>query len=131
MYIDENSGTPDFVKYHKKQLQACGVHFGLNGYEAHDLHTKSLYRVQIGDTTYSGGVDGGVLRYSVDTESAAMLLRGGFEHKQSTKDKAAFRKNNPHLKKVSELLNVLHCSLSCSACLHYLCNHAFERMHAG
>ena len=92
------------MKYHKKQLQACGVHFGLNGYEAHDLHTKPLYRVQIGDTTYSGGVDGGVLPYSVDTESAAMLLRVGFEHKQSTKDKAAFRKSNPHLKKVWELL---------------------------
>ena len=75
---------------------------GRNGYEVHDLHSQPLYRVQIGDTVYSGGVDGGVVPYSVDAESAAMLLRVGFEHKQSTADKAAFCRNNPHLKQVRD-----------------------------
>ena len=110
--MDENTGTPDFVKYHKKQLQAHGVPFGHSGYAVHDLHSKPLYRVRIGDKIYSGGVDGGVVPYSVDAESAAMLLRVGFEHKQSTADKAAFQKSNPHLNKVWELLP---CSMYCIA----------------
>lgn len=37
-YVDENTATPDFVKYHKKQLQACGVLMGRSGFEVHDLH---------------------------------------------------------------------------------------------
>ena len=40
-------------------------------------------------------MDGGVVPYAVATESAAKLLRVEFEHKQSTADKAAFRRNNP------------------------------------
>ena len=129
--MDENTGTPDFVKYHKKQLQACGVLMGRNGYDVHDLHSAPLYKVQIGNRVYSGGVDGGVLPYSVMAESAATLLRVGFEHRQSTADKAAFRRNNPHLKQVREQLEPLSCSLSCSACLDYLHSHALEAMHAG
>ena len=129
--MDENTGTPDFVKYHEKQLQACGVLMGCNGYEVHDLHSKSLYSVQIGDTVYSGGVDGGVVPYSVDAASAARLLRVGFEHKQSTSDKAAFRRNNPHMKQVREHLKPLKCSLTCSACLYYSNSHVLEAVHAG
>ena len=72
--MDENAGTPDFVKYHEKQLHACGVLIGRSGYEVHDLHSKPLYSVQIGETVYSVGVDGGVVPYSVDADSAAMGL---------------------------------------------------------
>ena len=43
--IDENIGTPDFVKYHEKQLQACGVLMGRKGYEIYILHSELLYRV--------------------------------------------------------------------------------------
>lgn len=110
-YLDENTGTPDFVKYHKEQLEAYGVPFRLNGYDIHDLHARSLYHVQVGDTTYSGGVDGGVVPYAVNAESAAMMLRVGFEHKQSIKAKAAFQENNPQFKQVNE-----HSSVHCIYC---------------
>ena len=102
-----------------------------SGYEVHDLHSEPLYRVQIGDTAFSGGVDGGVVPYSVLAESAALLLRVGFVHKQSTADTAAFRRNNPHLRQVQEKLSPLLCSLSGSVCLDNLHSHALESMYAG
>ena len=64
---------------------------GRSGYQVHDLHKVPLYHVQIGSKRYSGGVDGGVVPYAVRAASAAKLLRIGFEHKQSTQDKATFR----------------------------------------
>ena len=96
-FVNEDAGTPDFVAYHQKQLQSCGVRIGRSGYQVHDLHNTPLYHVQIGNKRYSGGVDGGVVPYAVRAGSAADLLRVGFEHKQSTQDKATFRMNNPHV----------------------------------
>lgn len=95
--MDEGAGPPDFVEYHQKQLQSCGVRIGSSGYQVHDLHETMLYRVQIGNKRYSGGVDGGVVPYAVRAGSAANLLRIGFVHKQSTQDKATFQMNNPHV----------------------------------
>lgn len=99
-YANEDAGTPDFAVYHQKQLQSCGLHMGHDGYEVSDLHETPLYRVQIGDKRYSGGVDGGVIPYAVLPESAAKLLRIGFVHKQSSQDKATFCKNNPDVLQV-------------------------------
>lgn len=99
-HVDEDAGTPSFVEYHQKQLQICGVRMGRSGYQVHDLHKTKLYHLQIGGKRYSGGVDGGVVPYAVRAASAAKLLRIGFEHKQSTEDKATFRANNPHLSQV-------------------------------
>ncbi|DBA84462.1 TPA: hypothetical protein ACH3X1_006089 [Trebouxia sp. C0004] len=94
-FVDEDAGTPSFVEYHKKQLQACGVRMGRSGYKVLDLHKTPMYHVEIGNKRYSGGVDGGVVPYAVRAASAAKLLRIGFEHKQSTADKATFRMNHP------------------------------------
>ena len=99
-YANEDAGTPDFVVYHQKQLQSCGLHMGRDGYEVSDLHETPLYRVQLGGKRYSGGVDGGVVPYAVLPESAAKLLRIGFVHKQSSQDKATFHKNNPDVLQV-------------------------------
>ena len=99
-FVDEDAGTPSFVEYHKKQLQACGVCMGRSGYKVLDLHKTPMYHVQIGSNQYSGGVDGGVVPYAVRAASAAKLLRIGFEHKQSTADKATFRMNHPDVLQV-------------------------------
>lgn len=93
-FVDENAGTPSFVEYHHQQLQACGVRMGRSGYKVLDLHKTPMYNVEIGKKRYSGGVDGGVVPYAVRAASAAKLLRIGFEHKQSTADKATFRMNH-------------------------------------
>ena len=73
---------------------------GRGGYQVHDLHRVPLYHIQIGSKRYKGGVDGGVVPYAVRAASAAKLLRIGFEHKQSTQDKATFRMNNPQVAQV-------------------------------
>ncbi|KAL3147718.1 hypothetical protein ABBQ32_002461 [Trebouxia sp. C0010 RCD-2024] len=94
-FVNEDAGTPSFVEYHHNQLQACGVRMGRSGYKVLDLHKTPMYHVEIGNNRYSGGVDGGVVPYAVRAGSAAELLRIGFEHKQSTADKATFRMNHP------------------------------------
>lgn len=101
--MNEDAGAPDFVAYHEKQLQSCGVRMGRSGYQMHDLHKAPLYRIQVGDKRYTGGLDGGVVPYAVRAASAAKLLRTGFEHKQSTADKATFRMNNPQVSQVGAL----------------------------
>ena len=111
-FMDEDAGTPSFVKYHQKQLQSCGVRMGRSGYQVHDLHNTPMYHVQIGNKRYSGGVDGGVVPYAVRAASAAKLLGIGFEHKQYTADKATFRMNNPHVLQVRNLaqfVTILSC----------------------
>ena len=99
-FVDEDAGTPSFVEYHHNQLQACGVRMGRSGYKVLDLHKTPMYHVEIGNKRYSGGVDGGVVPYAVRAASAAKLLRIGFEHKQSTADKATFRMNHPDVLQV-------------------------------
>ena len=99
-FVDEDAGTPSFVEYHRNQLQACGVRMGRSGYKVLDLHEDPMYHVEIGNKRYNGGVDGGVVPYAVRAASAAKLLRIGFEHKQSTADKATFRMNHPDLLQV-------------------------------
>ena len=113
-FVNEDAGTPSFVEYHEQQLQICGVRMGRGGYQVHDLHKETLYNVQIGGKRYRGGVDGGVVPYPVRTASAARLLRIGFEHKQSTEDKATFRLNNPNVIQVEQALYVT-LLLSCVA----------------
>lgn len=102
-FVDDDAGTLSFVEYHQKQLQSCGVQMGCGGYQVHDLHKSTLYHVQIGNRRYSGGLDGGVVPYPVRATSAAKLLRIGFEHKQSSQDKATFRINDPHVKQVRKV----------------------------
>ena len=58
-FVDEDAGTPSFVEYHQKQLQACGVHMGRSGYKVLDLHKTPMYHVEMGSKRYRGGVDGG------------------------------------------------------------------------
>jgi hypothetical protein len=99
-FVDEDAGTPSFVEYHHKKLQACGVRMGRSGYKVLDLYKTPMYHVEIGNKRYSGGVDGGVVPYAVRAASAAKLLRIGFEHKQSTADKATFRMNHPDVLQV-------------------------------
>ena len=94
-FVDEDAGTPSFVEYHQKQLQACGVRMGRSGYKV-----LGLYHVEIGSKRYRGGVDGGVVPYAIQAASAAKVLRIGFEHKQSTADKATFRMNHPEVLQV-------------------------------
>ena len=96
----EDEGTPKFLEYHQRQLDACGVRMGRSGYQVHDLHEATLYHVQIGDKKYSGGIDGGVLPFAVRAASATNMLRIGFEHKQSTEDKATFQIKYPHVAQV-------------------------------
>ena len=98
-FVDEDAGTPSFVEYHHQQLQACGVRVGRSGYKVLDLHKTPMYHVEIGNKRYSG-VDGGVVPYAVRAASAAKLLRIGFEHKQSTADKATFQMNRPDVLQV-------------------------------
>ena len=99
-FEDEDAGTPSFVECHHKQLQACGVRMGRSGFKVLDLHKTPMYHVEIGNKRYSEGVDGGVVPYAVRAASAAKLLRIGFEHKQSTADKATFRMNHPDVVQV-------------------------------
>ncbi|KAL0033397.1 hypothetical protein WJX77_007533 [Trebouxia sp. C0004] len=94
-FVNEDAAASTFVEYHKEQLQSCGVRMGRSGYAVHDLHKAPLYNVQIGGRRYEGGVDGGMVPYTVQAASATKLLRIGFEHKQPTEDKATFRLNNP------------------------------------
>lgn len=42
-FVDEDAGTPSFVEYHQKQLQACGMRMGRIGHKALDLHKTPLY----------------------------------------------------------------------------------------
>ncbi len=60
-FVDEDAGTPSFVEYHEKQLQACGVRMGRSGYQVLHLHKTPMYHVEIGSKRYTGGVDGGVV----------------------------------------------------------------------
>ena len=101
-FVDENAGTPSFVEYHHKQLQACGVRMGRSGYKVLDLHKTPMYHVEIGSKRYRGGVDGGVVPYAIQAASAAKVLRIGFEHKQSTADNATFRMNHPEVLQVKK-----------------------------
>ena len=100
--MNEDAAAPDFAIYHQRSLQTCGVHMGRSGYQVHDLHTEPMYRVQIGNKSYTGGVDAGVIPYAVRAASAAKLLRIGFVHKQSTQDQATFQMNNPQMSQVRE-----------------------------
>ena len=106
-FVDEDAGTPSFIEYHEKQLKSCGVRMGRSGYQVHDLHKTPMYNVQISNKRYSGGLDGGVVPYAVRAAAAARLLRIGFEHKQSTADKATFWMNNPHVPQVRRLAQVV------------------------
>lgn len=99
-FVDEDAGTPSFVEYHQKQLQACGVHMGRNGYSVLDLHDTPMYKMQLGNKRYSGGVDGGLVPHAIMAASAAKVLRIGFVHKQYTADKATFQSNNPDVLQV-------------------------------
>lgn len=83
-------------------LQICGVNMGRNEYQVLNLRGEPMYQVQIGDKTYSVGVDGGVVPHAVRTASAADVLRIGFQHKQSTQDRAIFQTNNPNMSQVRE-----------------------------
>ena len=57
-FVDEGAGTPSFVEYHHKQLQACGVRMGCSGFKVLDLHNTPMYHVEIGNKRYRGGVGG-------------------------------------------------------------------------
>ena len=54
----------------------------------------------IGSKRYRGGVDGGVVPYAIQPASTEKVLRIGFEHKQSTADKATFHMNHPDVSQV-------------------------------
>ena len=96
----KDKGTPKFLEYHQKQLEACGARMGRSGYQVHDLRDTTLYHVQVGDKRHSGGIDGGVLPFAVRVASATNMLRIGFVHKQSTEDKAVFQTKYPHAAQV-------------------------------
>ncbi|DBB15509.1 TPA: hypothetical protein ACH3X3_003730 [Trebouxia sp. C0006] len=68
---------------------------GRNGYSVLDLHDTPMYKMQLGNKRYSGGVDGGLVPHAIMAASAAKVLRIGFVHKQYTADKATFQSNNP------------------------------------
>ena len=88
-------------------MLSCGVRMGRSGYQVHALHKTPMYHVQIGNKRYSGGVDGGLVPYAVRAASAAKLRQIGFEHKQTTADKATFQINNPHVLQVRKLAQVV------------------------
>ena len=93
-FPDEDTGTPAFLDCHTQQLQQCSVHIGPKGFKVHDLHKETLYHIEVDGKKYSGGVDGGLTPHSIMPSPAGSMLSIGFEHKQSTLDRDAYRARN-------------------------------------
>ena len=83
---DEDTGTPAFLEYHRRQLQQCGVQLAPGGFKLHDLHKETLNRIAAGGKKYRHAVVG-LTPHSVMPSSAGWVLRLGFVHKQSTLDR--------------------------------------------
>ena len=91
IYPDENSGTPDLLEHHQKQLHRLGVSFGKSSYAMYDFHlVKDMYNFSTSTTMYSGGIDGGVAPFGLMSRSATSQCRVGYEHKQSAGQKLAY-----------------------------------------
>ena len=81
-YQNENDGASAFVDHHRVQLMKFGLIIGKGGYNVIDLHEKrEIFKLELRKTVYRGGVDAGVVPYSVAEESAGGMLRAAFEHK--------------------------------------------------
>ena len=85
-YENENTGNAACLEHHKKQLETCGVPFGLGAFKMYDLHTqRSLYSIRtISGQQYNGNVDGCLAPFGLMATSAGRQCRIVYEHKQST-----------------------------------------------
>jgi len=92
-YCDEAAGTCDLLAHHQVELAKMGVVFGQGGYHMYDLHkTPRLYTIKTASgRSYGGNIDGCLSPFGLMPTSAARQCRIAFEHKQSAKQKQAYR----------------------------------------
>lgn len=92
-YCDEAAGTGDLLAHHQVELAKMGVLFGQDGYHMYDLHkTSTLYTIKTASgRSYGGNIDGCLSPFGLMPASAARQCRIAFEHKQSAKQKQAYR----------------------------------------
>jgi hypothetical protein len=92
-YCDEAAGTCDLLAHHQVELVKMGVVFGQGAFQMYDLHkTPTLYTIKTAlGRSYGGNIDGCLSPFGLMPTSAARQCRIAFEHKQSAKQKQAYR----------------------------------------
>jgi hypothetical protein len=94
-YPNEEAATADFLTHIQKALTLQGVRFGRGGFEVMDLHKRrDLYKFEVDDAVYTGGLDGGILPYGVANVVPQPQLRCGIEIKHSDLHKALYQEQH-------------------------------------
>ena len=78
------------MQHHQSQLEKFGVHFGLDGVKAYDLHAEEEpFSITALGQDFHGGVDGAIAAFGLIKRSVACRCMVAHEHKRSGKQSPA------------------------------------------